>query len=406
MKFAFPLLIIIVSSFALFCPTGVAAAISKYSVQNVNAPGRTTSNSGGGGYTVAQGKALITSFYYPHCDASCGNETWFANNIPPNTTSSFNPPVTTGSNITTWTLQTKLNTPIATYTVTIGATDDAGTILGTLDISVNVVSGVIPGGLWVSPGNKFLIQGKSLHFAAIAFPTNPGDPLIDHVNFTATWPGASWRVLNNSSNTVVTSVSTKACGGHSNCNQYSFDWNLANAGVPNGGDGPLTVSFDVYDKSNNFNLAPNGLHQEGTTWNPPLLGWQVIGYQPGQVDHMGRDFWAIDLFSNNSAVYPTLPGKVVFAGWNCQKSPGQTTCYGYVVVIDHGKGLYSIYTHLAATGLPMVDQSVSIKHQIGTMSDSGCSGCGIHLHFAVRMGPLNLGASALFGSNIPVRTPL
>ena len=269
-----------------------------------------------------------------------------------------------------------------------------------------IASSAVPGGIWISPGDNFVIQGKTLHFAVYAYPTNPGDPLIDHVNFTATWPGTNWQILNNSTNTVVKPISQKACAGHANCHKYSFDWNLVKASVPNGGSGPVTVSFDVYDTSGNSNLAPNGLHREGTTWNSPVLDFQVIGFQPGQGDHKGRDYWAIDLFSIYSAVYPTLPGTVVYAQWNCQTVSGKPPCYGYVVVIDHGNGLYSIYTHLAATGLPTVGQSVGINDQIGTLSDSGCSGCGIHLHFAVRMGPPNLGANALFGSNTPVRTPL
>jgi hypothetical protein len=32
-----------------------------------------------------------------------------------------------------------------------------------------------------------------VHFAAHAYPTNHGDPLIDHVNFTVGWKG-SWRI--------------------------------------------------------------------------------------------------------------------------------------------------------------------------------------------------------------------
>lgn len=52
----------------------------------------------------------------------------------------------------------------------------------------------IPGGTWINPGNQFVVTGTTLHFAVHAYPTNSGDPKIDHVNFTATWPGAAWRV--------------------------------------------------------------------------------------------------------------------------------------------------------------------------------------------------------------------
>jgi hypothetical protein len=249
----------------------------------------------------------------------------------------------------------------------------------------------IPGGTWINPGNQFVVTGTTLHFAAHAYPTNSGDPKIDHVNFTATWPGAAWRVA-------------CAVSQPSHDNVFECDWNLAQAGVPNGGSGALTVSFDVYDTSGDYNLAPNGLHQE-ENWTASMRNWRVTGYESGQGDHVGRDYWAVDLVSNNTAVYPARPGTVVYAQWNCQTTPGQQNCYGNVVVIDHGNGLYTIYAHLAASGLPQVGQSVGVNNQIGTMSDSGCPGCGAHLHFAARSGPGNLGADALFGSNTPVRTP-
>lgn len=136
-----------------------------------------------------------------------------------------------------------------------------------------------------------------------------------------------------------------------------------------------------------------------------MHNWQRIGYQPDRGDHTGRDFWAVDLTSNNTAVYPTRPGTVVFADWNCDKAPGQPYCYGYVVVIDHGNGYYSIYAHLAKDLPHKAGESVGTNDQIGTMSDTGCSGCGIHLHFAGRNGDPNLGAGALFGANTAVRTP-
>lgn len=131
---------------------------------------------------------------------------------------------------------------------------------------------------------------------------------------------------------------------------------------------------------------------------------EVKGYLPGEGDHtQGRDYWAVDLFSDNPAVYPIAPGKVAFADWNCQTVSGQPPCYGYVVAIDHGNGIYSIYTHLASSGLPTFAQDVAYNTQIGTMSDSGCSGCGVHLHFAVHQGPAGLtGTDALWGANTPV----
>lgn len=40
--------------------------------------------------------------------------------------------------------------------------------------------------------------------------------------------------------------------------EYTCDWNLAAAHVPNG---TIRVSFDVYDAKGNYNMAPNGIHE-------------------------------------------------------------------------------------------------------------------------------------------------
>jgi murein DD-endopeptidase MepM/ murein hydrolase activator NlpD len=142
----------------------------------------------------------------------------------------------------------------------------------------------------------------------------------------------------------------------------------------------------------------------------PLRGdWHVGGFTEGVGDHVGRDYWAVDFFSNATAVYPTQAGEVVFAGYSCK--PNRYPCYGNVVAIYHGNGLYSIYTHLASTGLPSTGEQVTPSTRIGTMSDSGCppSVCGtpIHLHYAMRSGPAGLtGELALYSNSLgAVRTP-
>lgn len=105
---------------------------------------------------------------------------------------------------------------------------------------------VVPGGVWVNPGNNFTVQGNTVRLTARAYPSRNGDPAISYVNFTATWQGAGWQVINRA---------TKLAGTQ---DTYQFDWNILNAGVPNGG---VTVSFDVYDVRGNKNNAPNGTRQ-------------------------------------------------------------------------------------------------------------------------------------------------
>ena len=47
---------------------------------------------------------------------------------------------------------------------------------------------LVPGGLWISPEDKTQVTESRIHLTARAYPTNPGDPAIHHVNFTASWP--------------------------------------------------------------------------------------------------------------------------------------------------------------------------------------------------------------------------
>lgn len=103
-----------------------------------------------------------------------------------------------------------------------------------------------PGGAWRSPLNGETVHG-TIHFSASAFPTYPGNPTIDHVNFTAFWQGGNprtWEIL------CVASVATQN-------NIFSCDANPVALGAP---AGPMKISFDVYDKQGNTNYSPNGEH--------------------------------------------------------------------------------------------------------------------------------------------------
>ncbi len=118
-----------------------------------------------------------------------------------------------------------------------------------------VRASTIPGGVWINPGNNFTItRGGFLHLAAHAYRTNPSDPPIAYVQFTAYWNGltsSQWPVVERVYPTPGTDV-------------FSSDWNLTYNGQPIP-SGAIEVSFDVYDQSGNFNLAPNGIHSGTVT---------------------------------------------------------------------------------------------------------------------------------------------
>lgn len=102
-----------------------------------------------------------------------------------------------------------------------------------------------PGGAWISPTSSTV--GDAVHFAAYAYPTNSGDPAIDHVNFTMYWQGVdprTWKVVCD----VRTPMSKDI---------YACDVNLRLLGAT---PGPIIISFDVYDRQGNVNEAPNGEH--------------------------------------------------------------------------------------------------------------------------------------------------
>src|SRR5207247_10028442 len=120
-------------------------------------------------------------------------------------------------------------------------------------------SAFLRGGLWTDPSPK---NGDTvtdvIHFAAHAYPTNPGDPSIDHVNFTVGSQG-TWK--------VACTASPPATG-----DVFSCDANLKDVGISYG---QIQVSFDVYDQAGHVNYAPNGEHtltyapSPGTTPVPP-----------------------------------------------------------------------------------------------------------------------------------------
>ena len=147
----------------------------------------------------------------------------------------------------------------------------------------------------------------------------------------------------------------------------------------------------------------------------PLRGnWSVGGFGRGEGDHSigTRDEWAVDLYSDDPAVFPMKPGKVVFATYDDRllgNPPDKCTqahpCYGWTVVVDHGNGLSSVYTHLLEGSLPALGSDVSVDTRIGTMSSSGCVECGVHLHVSMRSGSIANSDPLYAPGLVSVRTP-
>ena len=95
-------------------------------------------------------------------------------------------------------------------------------------------------------------------------------------------------------------------------------------------------------------------------------------YQDQEIDqqfHMGVDLASVA----QSPVPAANHGRVAFAG--------SLGIYGHTVVIDHGFGLFSLYSHLSSTNV-IQDQAVAKGDIIGRTGMSGLAG-GDHLHFGM-----------------------
>ncbi len=110
------------------------------------------------------------------------------------------------------------------------------------------------------------------------------------------------------------------------------------------------------------------------------------GLQPG---HNGTDI----LSGYGSPVYATQSGTVRTAGWS--NGGG-----GNEVTIDHGNGIYTIYSHMSQPPNVYAGQQVYQGQVIGYMGSSGNS-TGVHLHYEVR---INASGDAFSGTPVSADT--
>ena len=165
------------------------------------------------------------------------------------------------------------------------------TLPPTTQPSTPVSSTVLPGGMWTDPSPT---DGQTvsdvIHFAAHAYPTNPGDPAIAKVNFTVNSQG-SWQIACTASPPATSDV-------------FTCDANLKNLGVPYG---QIQVSFDVYDQAGNVNYAPNGEHTltyaplPGVTPVPPTpVPQPMLSVSPGSLYANNDCSWSSDSLHGGS----------------------------------------------------------------------------------------------------------
>ncbi len=100
------------------------------------------------------------------------------------------------------------------------------------------------------------------------------------------------------------------------------------------------------------------------------FGYRVHPKRKKRHFHSGVDLAA----KSGTPIACAAPGKVVFAGWK--------NGYGYVVMVDHGRGYETLYAHCSKLSVSM-GQSVNAGKILAYVGRTGVA-TGPHLHFEVR----------------------
>jgi len=125
-------------------------------------------------------------------------------------------------------------------------------------------------------------------------------------------------------------------------------------------------------------IIPHGRKELSRPTPQPSLdhpfAWPLVGVvtQPFSEAHQAIDIGA----PYGSPVYAARAGRVVRSGW-------ARTGYGYTVILDHGEGLQSLYSHMKGEWVRVGDW-VERGQLIGEVGSTGNSS-GPHLHFEIRV---------------------
>ena len=108
----------------------------------------------------------------------------------------------------------------------------------------------------------------------------------------------------------------------------------------------------------------------GSPFAWPVVGQITQGYS--EEEHPALDLGA----PYGSPVYAAQAGTVTHSGW-------ARTGYGYTVILDHGEGMQSLYSHMKGAWVT-VGQKVERGQLIGEVGSTGHS-TGPHVHFETRV---------------------
>ena len=150
--------------------------------------------------------------------------------------------------------------------------------------------------------------------------------------------------------------------------ELSIDSNLINPDIftisPNLQDSILRQYVENEDK---FNLTNNELVIENKMFFSPIKG------EITQSFNFNENHFAIDIAADiGTPVKSVLDGKIIFSEWSLET--------GYVVVIDHGENIISVYKHNSKT-LKEQNDFVQAGEVIAYSGNQGNLSSGPHLHF-------------------------
>lgn len=129
-------------------------------------------------------------------------------------------------------------------------------------------------------------------------------------------------------------------------------------------DSLLRAQVENEDK---YNLFQSAISVKNFVFFPPLKGTVSSEYD-SKLQH-----YAVDIVvSENTPVKAVAEGRVVLASW--------TSDSGYVIIIDHGNQILSVYKHNAALTKKQGD-FVKAQEVIASSGSSGQLSTGPHLHF-------------------------
>ena len=121
------------------------------------------------------------------------------------------------------------------------------------------------------------------------------------------------------------------------------------------------------EKQDEFNLTQNELIVSDKTFFPPIRGSITQSF------NITEGHYAIDVAADTgSPVKSVLDGRIIFSEWSIDT--------GYVIIIDHGDNIISVYKH-NSKALKVQNDFVNAGEIIAFSGSQGNLSTGPHLHF-------------------------